>query len=111
MPDLCFIHNPNGTINLNGSIFTVEMFQLVEPLYSLPKGATARRYFPGKKHVVVYGKNFQKGQPKEWLAGDRYISRWRDLQYLIDNFEEHDLIHMREVLKKQMKTRLNRIED
>jgi len=111
MTDFCFIHNPNGTININGSIFTEEVFKLVEPLYNLPTGATSRRYIPGKKHTVTYGKNFQKGQAKTWPAGDRYISRSKDVEYLLNNFEEHDLIHMREVLKKQMKTKMDIIED
>jgi hypothetical protein len=106
MATLYFYHNSNGTININGNVFSEELFKLIEPTYKLPKGAKGRRYEPGKKHTLTYGGTYQKGQPKKWAPGDRYISRSSELQYLVDNFEEHDLIHMRQVLKKQIKNKM-----
>tara|TARA_Y100001973_G_C5182676_1_gene325853 strand:- start:874 stop:1209 length:336 start_codon:yes stop_codon:yes gene_type:complete len=109
MNESYFYHHPNGTIEINGYIFSEELFSLIEPMYSLPKGAIGRRYIPQKKHIVVY-KGFQKGQPKKWIDGDRFICRIPELNYLIDNFEEYDLIHMRQVLKQQVGKRMELID-
>ena len=104
-----FYHNENGTVNINNHIFSIDLFKLIEPNYTLLKGATSRRYIPGIKHTVGY-KSYQKGQSKVWPDGDRYISRVHELIYLINNFQEYDLIHMKEVLKQQMKKKMNLID-
>lgn len=110
MGDVYFYHNSNDTININGFVFNVELFKLIEPNYSLPNKATGRRYEPGRKHYVNYG-SYQKGQPKRWPDGDRYCSRVHELKYLLDNFEEYDLIHMREVLKRQITNKMKLIDE
>ena len=48
-----FIHHPDNQIIIQGSIFPIEFWQIVEPNYALPQGYIGRLFTSGHEHKLI----------------------------------------------------------
>ena len=48
-----FIHHPDANIVIQGSIFPMEFWQIIEPEYTLPEGYIGRLFTPGQVHHLI----------------------------------------------------------
>jgi len=75
---MSFHHYADGTIEIQGQKFDLELFLEVEPEYALPEGVVAQEYKPNKHHILYTGENQISGI-MPWKEGNRYINRLHDL--------------------------------
>lgn len=68
-----FQHHPDGVIVINGVMFPLPFFLLMQPDYSLPEGYIGRIYIPNETHQV-FNSVSSLPQPLQWAAGDLYIA-------------------------------------
>ena len=87
-----FVH-VNDKIIINGEYtFSFELFQKLEPDYSLPNGFICRKYIQGEKTHYIQSACREVAQEYDWSDGDRYISRLSELLYL----KQHEEIEEQE---------------
>lgn len=72
-----FFHHPDGFVTINGERFSLEVFKIVDPYYSLPPGTISRCYRQGEGHWIGTGENTFDGE-YPWTDGDIYIGRLSD---------------------------------
>ena len=71
-----FIHHPDNAIVIQGTIFPIDFWQVVEPDYTLPAGYLGRLFTSGKAHHLIRAGNGDQDQADlndATLAG--YIAR------------------------------------
>ena len=77
-----FVHTANNVIVINNEYrFPLELFNKLEPDYSLPEKMIYRTYVQGKTNIVTNGYT-QLRKDIFWKEGDRYINRLSELLYL-----------------------------
>ena len=87
-----FIH-VNDKIIINGEYsFSFELFQKLEPTYSIPDGFFYRKYIQGENTHYIQSAYSEVPLEYNWSDGDRYISRLSELMYL----KQHEEIEEQE---------------
>ena len=87
-----FVHANDKIIINDEYVFSFELFQKLEPEYSLPNGFIYRKYVQGEKIHYIQSTSNEIAQKYNWDDGDRYISRLSELLYL----KQHEEIEEQE---------------
>lgn len=97
-----FFHHPDGFVTINGERFSLEVFKIVDPYYSLPPGVISQCYRQGEGHWIGTGDSTFDGE-YPWTDGDIYIGRLSDFLAV----REEDERETREVKKAVDKARFD----
>jgi hypothetical protein len=88
-----FIHHPDQAIVIQGAIFPIDFWQMVEPGYALPAGYLGRLFTSGKAHHLIREGNGHQDQADlsdATLVG--YIARKSEYEQAFAAYQEGAVI-------------------
>lgn len=97
-----FQHHPDGVIIINGVMFPLPFFLLMQPDYSLPEGYIGRTYVPNETHQV-FNSGSSLPQPLVWAAGDQYIAHQSQYSLAYQRLQNRKLAGNNNPLKRRVR--------